>query len=178
MVEITVTGKDYDKCLESSGNRWSNTKKGAYGRGIINSKDDPHKAERLGCLGETALSLYLDLPIEFEYIKGGDDGDMEYQGKKLDIKTSAKYPKYAAGLIYAMSGSGKKITLKSDLYVFGYLIGECRGSKSATIGLLGYQVKEWIEKLAMKPAKQGFHLNYEIPFNELIDIENLKSLTK
>lgn len=164
---IEINKKEYIKVEELAKNMWSNTKKGFYGKGMLNSKKDPFRVERTGRLGEMALSKYLQVPINDEFLQFGDETDFVYNNLKIDIKTAHKKPSYEAGLIRAMSYSGKKISLTSDIYVFAYIIEENKNTKSAKIKLVGWANKIDIEKLPLQPAKVGDHKNYEVPYSKL-----------
>lgn len=169
----TIKDKEYELCDRYSGNMWANSKPGHWGKGMINTPKDRRKAERIGRLGEMAFAKLFGASIDLSYRKNGDNKDCTYKDKRIDIKTSSTYPRYNAGLIRAVTEHGKKLRLKCNIYVFGYLKEENREKKSATIVLVGYEEKEQIEKLELKPAILGKHLNYQIPYLHLKNIYNL-----
>lgn len=166
----------YQKCDTCSQNRWSNKKKGFFGRGMINSQADPYKVERIGLLGEVALASFLDKLVDFEYKEGGTPFDFHLEGLTLDLKTAAR--NYGSGLIRAFTENMTKIELKADIYVFAYLESENKMEKTATVVLTGWQEKCNILKLRLTPARVGKHFNYELPYDALNPIEILKSLRK
>jgi len=173
MLKILLEKDDYEKAISSSQNMWCSSKQSFYGRGLLNTKDDPYKTERTGKLGEIALSKILNVEPDLSYRKHGDKSDFYINNKHIDIKTAARFPKYQAGLIYALNEFGKPVKIKSDIYVFGYIENDDLSNKIANIVLLGFQLKENIIQLPMVPAKYGKHLNYEIKYDTLIDIDKL-----
>ena len=111
VLRVPVLDAEYDMCEKSSHNQWSNEKTGPWGRGHINTTDDPHKTNRIGKLGEMALAKVHDKPVDLDYHKGGDAGDfilLETASCKItaNIKTAAHKPPYAAGLIRVVSDRG------------------------------------------------------------------------
>lgn len=164
---VEVKDKDYEICSEASGNLWANSKTGYYGSGILNKKDDPHRTERIGLLGEMAFSKITNLPYDFTYKVRGKPQDFNFDDYSIDVKTSAKYPAFEAGLIYAQNEKGKLVKIKPDYFVFSFLMEEDREKKFAKLCFLGYIKKKHLENLEMVKARQGFHMNYEIPFIEL-----------
>jgi hypothetical protein len=170
---VNVNPQQYDICSVASQNMWANKKKGRYGSGLLNTKEDPYKTERTGRLGEMAFGILINQNIDAEYKHLGDTQDFTINNKKFDIKTAAKKPKYLCGLIRAQTESGKFLDLTSDTYVFGYVILDDILKKVAQISLVGYMNKGDIIKLEMKPAKMGFHKNYEIPYKDTQDIGDL-----
>ena len=172
-MEISVSGKDYIECEEASHNLWCNSKTGHYGSGILNNQSDPRKTERIGLLGEKSFSLATGLSCDFSYKRNGDSGDFLIQNIRIDVKTSAKYPTYKAGLIYAEHENGVAIELKSNIYVFAYLKSEDTIKKLATISFLGYTYRETILQLQKVPAIKGKHKNYQVSFDSLKPIDRL-----
>lgn len=173
--EIFIDEKEYLKCEEASRNRWSNTKIGGYGRGIVNSSKDPFKVERTGLLGELAFAKVFDLEVDFSYKKFGDEYDFIYKNMKIDVKTETYLHDYHCGLIYSVSASGKKIPIKSDLYVFSFIKEDNQENKNAKVVLIGTIFKSEVEKKPDSPAKvkKLKHKNKEIPYSELHSIHNL-----
>lgn len=173
-MQIQITPRLYKKIEKASQNRWSSSKRGRFGRGLINRKDDPFRAERLGLLGEAALAKLIDRKVDYEYKEGGVPFDFRLNNLKLDIKTAHR--NYGSGLIRAKTPTGVPLTLKSDIYVFGYVVSEDKLNKIAVIELVGYLEKEEIEKCNVVPAKIGKHYNYEIPYQILKPIEEIKKI--
>lgn len=173
-MKIKITPRLYKKIEKYSQNRWSNKKTGHFGRGLINSKDDPCRAERIGLLGEAALAQIIDRKVDYEYKEGGVPFDFRLNNLKIDIKTAGK--NYGVGLIRAKTAEGKVLTLKSDVYAFGYIIKDDRDNKIAEIEILGYLRKEEIEKCNIVKARVGNHLNYEISYDKLSPIETISKL--
>lgn len=172
--KVDVVGDEYEMCNDFSSNMWANKKTGFYGRGMINSKDDPHKAERIGKLGEMAFSKVFGFPVDFTYREGGDKYDFVCNKFKVDVKTSSKRPWYEAGLITATNKNGNPMELKSDIYIFGYVMLEDREKKISSIILVGGCDKETVINRPMSKAKVGNHLNYEILYKESTSIKDIK----
>ena len=97
-MRIKISKQDYKKCKQASENYWSNGISGFFGRGIINSKNDPCKVPRTGLLGEMALCRYLNVPQpNLDYVQNGEKEDFNINGISVDIKTASK--NYGAELI-------------------------------------------------------------------------------
>lgn len=175
-MKITITSDLYQKCEECSQNRWSNKKKGQFGRGLINKKEDPCRAERVGLLGEAALAQYINRKVDYKYKEGGSPFDFHLNNLTIDIKTAAK--SYGCGLIRAKTVNNTVIELKSDLYVFAFLESEDKEKKEATVILRGWLKREEIEKCNIVPARIGDHLNYEARYEDLRPIEELPKARK
>lgn len=175
-MKITIKTNDFILCENSSKNMWANTKKGTWGRGLINDSSDPHKVERTGRLGEMAFARSFDLNVNFDYMKFGDQYDFKLNNWKLDVKTAAR--NYGAGLIKARDASGRNIPLAKDIYVFCYVENENRLAQTANINIVGFELKENILKKELVKARKGNHLNYDISYNQLKDINKLLEIYK
>lgn len=173
-MKIEIPPALYQICESCSQNRWSNKKKGVYGRGLINNVDDPCRAERVGLLGEAALAQYINRKVDYKYKEGGNPFDFSLNNCKIDIKTAAK--SYGCGLIRAKNQYGKSIELTSDIYAFGYIEKDNRKDKEATVILKGWLQKAEIEKCPIVPARIGSHYNYQIEYGQLKPIEELRKI--
>jgi|694.fasta_scaffold18657_10 hypothetical protein len=173
--KIDIADEEYEICESFSSNMWANKKTGTYGRGLANTKEDPYKVERTGKIGELAFSKVFGLPVDFTYREGGDKYDfIDASNKTIDIKTSMKRPWYDAGLIRATNEGKIPMNLNCDLYVFAYLLLDEKSKKQASVILIGASEKEEIIKREKFPARKGSHLNYEVPYKEMISIRDLK----
>lgn len=172
-VTVKLTSEEYAYCDSASQNFWANTKKGAYGKGILNSNEDKTKTERTGLLGEMAFAKITGLAVNFDYKEGGEDHDFVCDAGTIDVKTAAKLTRYKSMLIYAKSGSGKEIPLTSDYYVSAFVSHENREEKQATVIIVGYATQETVTNKELAQSKVGFHYNKEIPYKELENIETL-----
>lgn len=176
-MKIQIPPSLYQKCEECSQNRWSNKKKGQFGRGLINNKEDPCRAERVGLLGEAALAQFIDRKVDYDYKEGGNPIDFQLNCCKIELKTAAK--NYGCGLIRAKTANNTVIELKSDVYVFGYIETENRESREASVVLKGWLTKnEILRKCKIVPARIGNHYNYQIEYETLRPIEELPKIRK
>jgi len=175
-VTVKLTQEEYVYCDTASQNFWANSKKGAYGKGILNSQDDPTKTERVGLLGEMAFAKIAGLGVNFAYSEGGEPFDFQCSIGTIDIKTAAKLSSYKELLLYAKSGSGKEIPLTSQYYVAAFLAHEDREAQKATVVIVGYCTKEYLEAQPLVQAKVGFHHNKTCSYKDLQDIEILLNL--
>ncbi len=169
-IDVELTLEEQAKAREYSSYRWSNTKTGKYGKGILNTKDDKFKVERIGLLGEIAFAKLFNLKTDFEYRKGGDKYDFVLNGKAIDVKVAAKFPEYRKGLILRRSERGYEIKVSKDIYVFGYLKSE------SIVTFVGYQHKSFIEKLPIVDSRIRFfaHKNCEVNYDDLICLKELE----
>jgi hypothetical protein len=171
-MKIVITTEDYIKCEKASCNMWANSKKGVYGKGLINNNNDPYKAERVGKLGEVALAKVLGGDVDFSYKEKGDFCDITVKGKKVDIKTALR--NYGELLVYARHENGRDIELKSDLYIAAVLLEEDRIKKRAIVDLIGWCTRKEILANGMHPGKNGAkHLNYVAKYSSLKHLDVL-----
>ena len=172
---VRVTGSEYTACETAASNRWSNKKKGVWGKGIINTDEDPHKAERVGILGEVALSKLISVPADLEYREKGDKQDFVYKNKKIDVKTNFYLNSKQVGYIKCALFNKNTYTatkvlfshFDKDIFVFSFLDKEDRKNKEAVICFIGFIFRS---DLCMKYIEPGHyksnHLNFEIPYCE------------
>jgi len=174
---IVISGEDYKYCESGAENLWCSSKPGVYGRGMLNSKSDPKKVERIGNLGEFAFATYmgLDKP-EFAYKTGGVDHDFYINGFTINVKCASK--NYGAVLIKCETEKGRYVFQDSDFFVASYLKTENREQKIALIDLVGYVDLEFIKKLTPveSPRWNSSHKNYQINFEDCKKIHNLKNI--
>jgi hypothetical protein len=172
---ILIRKDEYKICVDCACNMWANEKDGSkLNRGLLNSKKDPHRTERIGRLCEMGFGKLFDMSIDTEYKKFGDTMDFLYKEKKINVKGAARYPDWEAGLVLARDNKGRKSELKQDIYVFGYMKNENKEQEQANMVLVGYQTKEFILSLPPVPARREDHHNYEIPYQDLLSIEALE----
>lgn len=162
---VEILDREYDICENTK--LWCSGKKGQWGKGLINSVEDPKKVERTGLLGEMAFAKVFGLPIDIEYCEGGKHNDFLSCSKKIDIKTASKKPSYNCGLVRYTK------QLSADIYVFNYIEEDNREQKKAKIILVGWDYKENVIKQKKNKAKIGSHMNYEIEYIKLIPINLL-----
>jgi hypothetical protein len=178
-IVVVITGNDYLACDNSSKDFWSNKKRGSYGRGLKNSKDDPCLVTRIGLFGQTAFGICFRQDVDFEYREFGDEYDNKINGITYDIKCATK--KTHINYILHTNEYGTKIPLDKDIYVFGYLEKEDKNQKEAMVVLTGYLRNEDILRksfVRQSPIRNANHVNYEILCEDLHPIENLYNLMK
>lgn len=174
---ILLKKDEYKTCVDCACNMWANEKDGSkLNRGLLNSKRDPYRTERIGRLCEMGFGKLFDMPIDTEYKKFGDTMDFLYKKKKINVKGAARYPSWEAGLVLACNNQGRKSELKQDIYVFGYMKNENKEQETANIVLVGYQTREFILRMKPVPARLEDHYNYEVPYSDLIDTDALESI--
>lgn len=174
---VEVKGDEYTACDNASRNFWGSSKKGTYGKGLLNSENDPHKTERIGLLGQMAFGKLTDEPVDLVYRHGGDKQDNLILGKyKLDMKCAAR--NYGANLIQKTSEFGKEQKIDKHIYVGSFLDSENREEKKAEILLVGFCLQKDVLNAKVAPARKGNHINYEIPFEEMRPISNLITTIK
>jgi hypothetical protein len=178
-IKVFINLSEYSSCEDFSQSCWTtekikNNSGDKYSVGVCSAEDDPYFPIRVGKLGEVAFSKYFGLKVDFGYKYRGDSFDFKLGHFTVDIKTSIK--NYGKGFIYCKSSTGCNIPINKDIYVFSYLEQEDRVNKFANICLVGYCIKKDIKYF---PVRQGYkgsnHRNYEISFDKLVDIQNLKN---
>ncbi len=176
---VKIEGDEYVACDNASFNFWGSSKKGTYGKGLLNSKSDPRKTERIGLLGQMAFSKLTDEPVDLAYKYGGDKQDNLILGKhKIDIKCAAS--NYGANLIQKTNESGGQQKIDKHIYVGSFLEAENRQEKKAEVLLVGFCFRKEVlnAKVANARRKGAKHMNYEIPFEEMRSIIDLITTIK
>lgn len=173
-ITVKLTPEEWDICDQSSANMWTNKKGGSYGKGLINTIEDPHFAERVGRIGEVAFSKISGLNVDLSYREKGDDQDfITKDGISIDVKTSSKCPAYKQMLITGEM-RGKALELKSDYYVAAYLAHEDRINKKATVVIVGWCTREQGMAGGLKIGRKGtYYKNYEVHYRDLKPISEL-----
>lgn len=167
---IFININEYEICVNAAQNMWANKKSGSdYNRGIINTKEDPRRTERIGRLGEMAFGKMIEQSMDTEYKEYGDTMDFLYKGYKINVKCAMKYYNNEIALIKSNTENGNPVKLKQDLYVIGYLKNENKKLKNANIVILGYQTRENISNYKIVQSKYK-HYNYQVPYQDLLDI--------
>jgi hypothetical protein len=177
-VTVKLNSEEYAFCAESAQDLWANTKKTAYGKGILNSEQDKTRTERTGILGEMAFAKIAGLVVDATYSEGGALHDFEGEYGSIDVKTASKLQTYKSMLVYAKSGSGKEIPLNSTYYVGAFIAHEDREEQKATVIIVGWCTKETLAARPLVPGKQGFWYNREMPYDHLKNIGELLKIIK
>jgi hypothetical protein len=174
MISVLVHKNNYTLCENGAEDYWCSSKPGVYGRGILNTKDDPKRVERIGNLGEMAFSMYMKLPKpKFEYKRGGDDYDFLVSGKTIDVKCARK--DYGSILIKCETETGKWVFQERDIYVASYIDSDDRANKRATVILVGWVPLDYVKTLTPVPSPhwRSNHKNYDIKFDCVRPMEEL-----
>jgi hypothetical protein len=169
---VKLSEKQYDFCKLNSSNMECSNNKGIFGRGLINTVQDPYKVERRGYLGEVAFGVLTNAPTFIGRKKGGDIDDFYLNNFKTDIKATS-YP--GSMLIKSVNENQTSVYLKSDIYVSAYLI-EVPEYRRAGVLFVGYATGDFVKNMPDFPAKKGKHQNKEIPWNKLLPMKNLLKL--
>lgn len=176
-VTVKLTPQEWAICNEASANMWSNSKSGSkYNKGLINTEEDPHFAERVGRIGEMAFSKISGLPVDLEYKVKGDDYDFITDYGTIDVKTSCKLPSYKQILVTGATASGKLFDIKSQIFVAAYLAHEDRIAQKATVVIVGWCDKEQLMKGGLQKGRAGKHFNYTVHYRDLQSIAKLLEL--
>lgn len=169
---VKVEGDEYTVCDNGSRNFWGSSKKGTYGKGLLNSVDDPHRTERIGLLGQMAFGKLTDEPVDLVYRHGGDKQDNLILGEyRIDIKCAAR--NYGSTLIQKISEFGKEQKIDKHIYVCSFLHSENREDKKAEIIFVGFCLQKDVLNAKISLARKGKHINYEIPFEKMRSISTL-----
>ncbi len=160
MLFITISGKAYEKAEEIGTSRSCS---GRPGRNA--TPHDPHRADRMGVLGEAAVARSLKLKVDSTYRPQGDNGiDFILPPQiTVDVKTSDYHTCWV---------KEKKRDPYSHLYIFVTLISENRVEKTATLQIEGYIELKDILKRPLVKSPHG-HWNYEMKPSELKPFEEL-----
>lgn len=174
---VVVSGDEWQLCNNIK--RWSESKTGDYGGGIGNTKDDPRRVTRVGCLGEMAFAKMLGLPFDDEFKDMGDNYDFRIHKKKIDVKTSI-FRGNEIGLVRCQEGLDRFFPITMDCYVFSYRESEDREIGTASIVFCGWQDRGWVEKRskAIGSGRNAIHFNKECHFARLRPIYSLYKWAK
>lgn len=166
----------YEKCDAASKNFWCNSKPGVYGRGLCNTKLDPHKATRIGLLGECAVARLLGLKLpDFNYVKGGKPADLHMGNLTIDVKTAIH--NYNTMLVYRVSERGVVIPLKSDLYVACVMMMEDNAWREACVGVVGWATREEVEEGRLELGWKKRHKNLVLDYDQLHEMKEMKNVS-
>ena len=177
-ITVKLTPQEWDICDKVSGQMWANSKRGNYGKGIINTITDKTKCERVGLLGEMAFAKISGLPMDISYREKGDDCDFVFPGGSIDIKNASKLSNYKQMLVYGATSSGKLIDIKSSHFVASYLAFEDIALKKATIVIVGWCTREQLmsKGLVRSKASKCMHSNYAVHYRDLRPISELLTM--
>ena len=125
----------------------------------VDQKRDNFATAREGLTGEWAVSNYLDVPVNLENYLGGDPGwDFEYQGLKVDVKTTrAKYLLFRSHAHF-----------KADVAIL------VRYHQDFLVEILGAITREKFFEVA-EIKNLGYHDNYVATQDQLTLIEEFKN---
>ena len=150
--------------------KWTDTQ---YGKGILNSDEDPTLTERTGIYFEYAIHLLTGLPLDTEYKEHGNrfDFPLYVDGKKITIETKSRikpnliYPKMPEfnDMWYIKARGENQITFRSllaDYFIFGF---SCEIAGMAFCKIAGWADNNTINRYKIVgPAISGNHDNYYI----------------
>lgn len=179
-MEITLTLAEWEYADFLSKNMSCSCKKrSVFGNGLINTRQDKYKVERIGREAEIAFSRLTGLPIDSEYRPCGDTCDFVSSSGSIDIKCSFGAHK-TQGLIRVYANEkalqlDKKIPLLSDYYVFSSVVDENRFHKIATIKFHGYLSSGAVGQCPIEKSlfPKSEHYNYVVPFDSLQSLNDL-----
>lgn len=180
---IVISGTNYRKCAENAFNMACNKKTGSFGRGVINTKDDPRKVERSGRIGEQAYAIYMDKEVDWSYRPKGDTKDFDLGNFAVDVKTSSYNPrkKTDRALIKYIDAQYGKVNLKSDIFVACEITHEDIDNEVAQVEIHGWLSQSEVHNLPRKPGIYGYlkregrgWMNAVMYFDKLHPIEDLK----
>lgn len=167
---IILSPKEFDYCQSHVDNKWSQSKTGSKWAEGLNSD-----GTFFGNCGEFAVSKYLNLEPNFDFVKGGEESDLVFRNKTIEIKTASK--DFKKGLLKIKEQSGFKHELKSDIYIFCVVSKFDKIKKEIIIEIKGFISKEKILKKYSeeKPAlhKEATHMNLEIPYEKITSIHEI-----
>lgn len=165
-IVVDIEENEYIACEKAANNYWSSGKKGFFGAGTINTKDDETKTERTGLLGQMAFGKLVNEPVDLVYRRYGDEHDNLILNKyKVDVKCAAR--DYGANLIQKTNEFGVEQRMNKDIYVCSYVKSEDRNKKKAVVVAVGFCLLKDVLNAKVAPARRGNHINYEIYFHKL-----------
>jgi len=146
LLSVEVVGGEYDYALKASSNMSSSHKRGEWGRGYMNTNEDPHRVERNGRLGEVAFGKLMGMDIQPEYLYDGDKYDFKIGEKTINVKTSFEH-KDPYRMIKE-DDNKREYPLFCDYYVFLYSDYDHLLKKQALVIFDGYISREDIQSKA------------------------------
>jgi hypothetical protein len=171
---VVVDGDTYVRCVVSSYNRWSNKKKGTFGRGIANTKKDPSRVERMGMLGEAAVGIVFRKEPDYDYKELGDKLDFPLLGKTADVKCCMPENKNCMVVrIRCETENRIPIAIDKDIYIAAYCEEET--PFSAVIVLTAWHRNKDVQACQSVQAPAG-HWNKEPRHSKGLPIATLYNL--
>lgn len=160
---------DYNVAVQVAQHRWCSSKPGYFGRGQANTQADPFRVERCGLLGEIGLAQYLNQEVDLDFQPGGDQYDFLVGDQTLNLKTALQ--NRGNGVVRQTNQQGLTLKFKQDLYGFAYLHGE--NHDKAIVVLVGFCTREFLKQQPLCTGKGGHHLNREVQYADLCNIQGL-----
>ena len=168
-----VSGTEYDYAVKAASNMYCSGKQSEWGRGYMNTKEDPQKVERNGRLGEVAFAKFMHCDIQAEYIRGGDDYDFLIEGKKINVKTSfGSKDQYR---IIKTDDRSIEYKVNCDYYFFLYSEYDNRETRDSLIRIDGFITGNDLRNGKFRVGEslgQRLAWNWEIPYKALQPFEN------
>jgi len=171
---VDLSGEEYAVCDAASNHMACNYKKGTYGRGMANTKDDKRRVERTGLLGQMGLAKLIHEPCDLKYRPRGDEQDFLVLDKfKLDVKCACY--DYKCNLIKKMDEEGKPQIIDKHIYISSYMQEEDRKAGTCQIHFVGFFTLNDVLKSRVARGRKGSHINYEIYFRNARPITSFVS---
>lgn len=172
MCRVLLEGNDYEVCDYFSFQRWSNVKKGEWGEGLANSREDPRKVERIGMFGEVLTAILFKKRVDLTYRVGGDQFDFLLFDKTVNVKMRTEAPpRHDRGIIKCRhNAESAYMPLKHELYLFGFLDWE--HDRKASVCMVGGIERDKIDTTE-HPGFAGSHFNHEVHYRNMTPIKQL-----
>jgi len=165
---VEISGKDYKICEDTSHKFWCNSKPGAYGAGFLNTKDDPSKTTRIGLLGQMAYAKLFNDSVDISYKEFGDKYDNLIGRFKVDVKCPSY--NYGNAKVQRINSKGITIEVDKDFYVVSFVESENKNDKKAVIVMVGFVLKDYVEKAKLVSGVGNKHFNCEIWYKDVKSI--------
>lgn len=128
----------------------------------------------VGNAGEIAAAVYLDCNFDDSLLQDGDDGaDLKKNKARIQVKTrksSSSHAKQRLNLV-RMKSRGRCTAPTVPIVVFAEV-----DTDSWRVSLLGWTRSAHLHRYPLVPARQGDHLNVEVPDQRLEPMSSLKDL--
>lgn len=174
--DITIRPHEFFLCHRTSFvYDTKNKPSGTYNDGMLNSKRDERKTERIGLLGEMAFGKRFNFKVNLAHRSKGEKIDFVSNRYGIDVKSSGTNK----GTWYITAYWDRERTIladvPSDIYVFIEVYDNIKLNIADT-KIVGWLWKDQILKIAPKksPKRWAKHWNYEIPRSIMNNIEDLE----
>lgn len=172
-----LTPEEYQAAINNAAKMWVNNKKpaGVYGAGLLNTKEDPHKTERIGKSVEILFSGVFDTPATL--VEGASFTKHDFKVDSVIIETTSLSNLTSNKKMRKVSDkNGDKKIEKFDFIVVARVLEDNPTKQIFKASFLGWISKKEFDALPTyrHQRQKEFWDNKDIPVNKLHSMNELR----